>query len=79
MCIRDSPYMTQERLESLLEKINGFTYLPCTFKWRGDPRVEVCDLLKVDNQNVIIMDHTMTFDGGLCLSLIHICLSHITS
>ncbi|MFR7589860.1 MAG: hypothetical protein ACLUVC_00305 [Longibaculum sp.] len=61
-----NPYMTQERLESLLEKINGFTYLPCTFKWRGDPRVEVCDLLKVDNQNVIIMDHTMTFDGGLC-------------
>ena len=37
-------YMTQERLESLFEKINGFTYTPATLKWRGDPSLEVCDI-----------------------------------
>lgn len=65
-----NPYMTQERLESLFEKINGFTYTPATLKWRGDPSLEVCDILHVqestkDMSQILIMEHTLSFDGGM--------------
>ena len=65
-----NPYMTQERLESLFEKINGFPYTPATLKWRGDPSLEVCDILHVqestkDMSQILIMEHTLSFDGGM--------------
>ncbi|WP_232780406.1 hypothetical protein [Candidatus Stoquefichus sp. SB1] len=65
-----NPYMTQERLESLFKKINGFTYTPATLKWRGDPCLEVCDIVHVqestkDMSQILIMDHTISFDGGM--------------
>ncbi|WP_049945486.1 hypothetical protein [Candidatus Stoquefichus massiliensis] len=65
----DNPYMTQERLEKIFEKINGFTYLPCTCTWRGDPSIEVSDLIRIDNHNIVIMDNTMSFDGGMKSSI----------
>lgn len=65
-----NPYMTQKRLESLFKKINGFTYTPATLKWRGDPSLEVCDIVHVqertkDMSQILIMDHTISFDGGM--------------
>lgn len=69
-----NPYMTQERLDSLFERLNGFSYTPCTLKWRGDPAIEVGDILYAQetiNQNnrLIIMDNTITFDGGMSSSI----------
>lgn len=60
-----NPYMTQERLEKLFPLFNGLTYQPCELKWRGDPSLEVSDILKVKEQNILIMENTIVFDGGM--------------
>lgn len=67
-----NPYMTHEILDSLYLRINGFSYTPCSLKWRGDPSIEVIDILTVeDTQNIkmIIMDNTISFDGGMNSSI----------
>ena len=32
--------MKQEILDSIFERIKGFTYTPCTVEWRGNPALE---------------------------------------
>jgi len=64
-----NPYMTQERLNAIFQKINGFTYLPCQCLWRGDPSIEVCDLIQIKDHNVVIMENVISFDGGMKSSI----------
>lgn len=69
-----NPYMTQERLDSIFENINGFTYTLATLKWRGDPCLEVLDILSVQDatdhlSKILIMDNTISFDGGMSSSI----------
>lgn len=59
-----NPYMTQELLEKIFEKVNGFSYQPCTFKWRGNPGVENSDTIKYEDKNIVIMKQTLILDGG---------------
>jgi len=65
----ENPYMNEERLNILYQRINGFSYHPCQVRWRGDPALEVCDLVQLNNENVIIMDQVFSFDGGMSCSL----------
>lgn len=68
-----NPYMTQARLDILYQNIYGFTYTPASIKWRGDPSLEVCDFIHVREDNefvqMIIMDNTIIFDGGMSSSI----------
>lgn len=64
-----NPYMNEDILNTIYERINGLTYCPCQIQWRGNPAIEVCDVLEVDGENVIIMDNVMTFDGGMKCSI----------
>lgn len=65
-----NPVMTQERLNKILEKIKDMSYYPVSFSFMGDPRLDVGDVVTiVDAKNnlidVPVMQHTITFDGGL--------------
>lgn len=65
-----NPVMTQERLNKILEKIKDKSYYPVSFSFMGDPRLDVGDVVTiVDAKNnlidVPVMQHTITFDGGL--------------
>lgn len=68
-----NPYMTQDILENIYQNLHGFTYTPASVKWRGDPSLEVCDCISVQTDNecvqMIIMDNTMIFDGGMSSSI----------
>lgn len=65
-----NPVMTQEWLDKILEKIKDTRYYPVSFSFMGDPRLDVGDVVTiVDAKNNLIdapvMQHTITFDGGL--------------
>lgn len=65
-----NPVMTQEWLNKILEKIKDMSYYPVSFSFMGDPRLDVGDVVTiVDVKNnlidVPVMQHTITFDGGL--------------
>lgn len=62
--------MTQEWLNKILKKIKDMSYYPVSFSFMGDPRLDVGDVVTiVDAKNnlidVPVMQHTITFDGGL--------------
>lgn len=65
-----NPVMTQEWLNKILKKIKDMSYYPASFSFMGDPRLDVGDVVTiVDAKNnlidVPVMQHTITFDGGL--------------
>lgn len=65
-----NPVMTQEWLNKVLEKVKDMSYYPVSFSFMGDPRLDVGDVVTiVDAKNnlidVPVMQHTITFDGGL--------------
>lgn len=65
-----NPVMTQEWLDKILKKIKNMSYYPVSFSFMGDPRLDVGDVVTiVDAKNnlidVPVMQHTITFDGGL--------------
>lgn len=65
-----NPVMTQEWLDKILKKIKDTSYYPVSFSFMGDPRLDVGDVVTiVDAKNnlidVPVMQHTITFDGGL--------------
>lgn len=65
-----NPVMTQEWLNKILEKVKDMSYYPVSFSFMGDPRLDVGDVVTiVDAKNnlidVPVMQHTITFDGGL--------------
>lgn len=65
-----NPVMTQGWLNKILKKIKDMSYYPVSFSFMGDPRLDVGDVVTiVDAKNnlidVPVMQHTITFDGGL--------------
>lgn len=64
-----NPYMTQERLDSICEQIQGFTYTPCELLWRGNPAIEIGDILTVEEEKgvctVVNNYNVLTLSGGL--------------
>lgn len=65
-----NPVMTQEWLNKILEKIKDMSYYPVSFSFMGDPRLDVGDIVTIVDAknnliNVPVMQHTITFDGGL--------------
>lgn len=64
----ENPYMTQEILDSIYKKVCPFTYTPCTVNWRGNPALEITDIVKVEDKNgefhnVILSEHSIILTG----------------
>jgi hypothetical protein len=64
-----NPFMTQEILNEVYNKIGGFQFRPLTVKFLGDWRLEVGDIIAVNKDGVDykvpIMKITHECDGGL--------------
>ena len=65
----ENPYMTSAMADAIYSKINGFTYTPCTLKWRGDPAIQACDLVQTFDKDgsphtVLVMSQSLKLSGG---------------
>lgn len=65
----ENPYITNNMADDIYNRINRFSYTPCTVQWRGNPAVQAGDIVKVyDKDNfphtVLIMSQTIKIGGG---------------
>lgn len=65
----ENPYMTDTMADAIYDKVNGFSYTPCQVRWRGDPAIQVGDIVSaIDKDNiphaVLVMSQTIKIGGG---------------
>ena len=65
-----NPFMTQTILDNIFSKIGTITYTPLQVKWRGNPAIEVGDIVTVEDRGgrsctVYVMEQTIRVSGGL--------------
>lgn len=65
-----NPFMSQSVLDSVFQKLKTFSYMPGTLKMLGDPRIDVWDIITVEDLSgesykVPIMKLEWEYDGGL--------------
>lgn len=66
----ENPFMTQNILDSIFNGIGNVSYTPAKIKWRGNPAVEVGDIIIADDyggtsRRIYIMEQTIQISGGL--------------
>ena len=66
----ENPFMTQEILNSIKTAIGTVTFNPCEVKWKGNPALEVGDIVTVKDKNnsdltVYVMEQTIYIGGGI--------------
>lgn len=66
----ENPVMTQERLQAVYDQVKDLQYLPASLSFFGDPRLDLCDIVKVYDKagnliQVPLMYVMHDFDGGL--------------
>lgn len=69
-----NPFITQEIADNIADELGTFTYVPAKAKWRGNPVLEVGDVVTVEDSNglpcdVPITTQTMHLKGGLLCEL----------
>lgn len=65
-----NPFMDQTALDNVWGKLRNYTYMPGSFRFLGDPRIDPWDVLTVEDRNgnsykVPAMKLTQEYDGGL--------------
>ena len=65
----ENPYITEEMANDIYNKVNHLIYTPCQVKWRGNPAMQVGDMLKVPDKNgiehnVLVMSRSLKISGG---------------
>lgn len=65
-----NPFMSQSVLDSVFQKLKTFLYMPGTLKMLGDPRIDVWDIITVEDLSgesykVPVMKLEWEYDGGL--------------
>lgn len=66
----ENPFMTQTILDSIFSSIGKVTYTPLQVKWRGNPAIEVGDIVTVEDRGgklctTYVMEQTIRVSGGL--------------
>ena len=66
----ENPFMTQSILDDILLKIGTVTYTPLQVKWRGNPAIEVGDIVTVEDRSgklctTYVMEQKIRVSGGL--------------
>lgn len=69
-----NPFMTQNVLDNVLQKLKSFSYMPGTLKMLGDPRIDVWDIITVEDLSgesykVPVMKLEWEYDGGLTYTI----------
>ena len=70
----ENPYMTSAMADAIYTEINGFTYTPCTLKWRGNPAIQAGDILQTFDKDgkphtLLVMSQNVKFGGGCTASI----------
>lgn len=70
----ENPYITDAMADDIYNKVKGFTYTPCQVKWRGNPAIQVGDMLKANDKDntdhtILVMSQTLKIGGGLNSSI----------
>lgn len=65
-----NPYITQDKVNEIYNRIKGFEYCIGEIKWRGEQDVRAGDLVRIETKNgeyvlFPVMEYSMTFDGGM--------------
>lgn len=65
-----NPFMDQTALDNIWGKLRNYTYMPGSFRFLGDPRIDPWDVLTVKDRNgnsykVPAMKLAQEYDGGL--------------
>ena len=65
----ENPYITDAMADDIYNKINNLEYTPCTVKWRGNPAVQVGDIVTAFdkdgvNHKVLVMKRSLKVSGG---------------
>lgn len=65
----ENPYITNNMADDIYNRINRFSYTPCSVEWRGNPAVQAGDIVKVyDKDNfphtVLVMSQSIKIGGG---------------
>lgn len=65
----DNPFMTQAILDSIFAMIGTFSFTPTNLKWRGNPAVEVGDIITAQDRDgnyhtVYVMEQLLKISGG---------------
>lgn len=65
-----NPFMTQGTLDNVFQKLKNFSYMPGNLRMLGDPRLDVWDIITVQDLNeksykVPLMKLEWEYDGGL--------------
>ena len=66
----ENPFMTQEILDDIYSNLGTVNYTPLQVKWRGNPALEVGDIVTVEDRSgkpctTYIMEQTIRVSGGL--------------
>lgn len=66
----ENPFMTQSILDDIFSKLGTVTYTPLQVKWRGNPAIEVGDIVTIEDRTgkpctTYIMEQTIRISGGL--------------
>lgn len=69
-----NPFMSQNVLDSVFQKLKTFSYMPGTLKALGDPRIDVWDIITVEDLSgesykVPVMKLEWEYDGGLTYTI----------
>ena len=69
-----NPFVTQNTLDNVFQKLKGFSYMPGSLKMLGDPRIDVWDIITVEDLSgesykVPVLKLEWEFDGGLTYSI----------
>lgn len=67
--IFSNPFFTESCMDSVWKKLSGYTYMPGSIRFLGDPRIDPWDILTVEDLSgntykVPVMKLTHEFDGG---------------
>lgn len=66
----ENPWMTQGRLDVLLQELSGLSYMPYSLSWQGDPALRTGDTVSIADRKgntytTLIMEQNLRYDGGL--------------
>lgn len=69
-----NPFMSQSVLDRVFQKLKTFSYMPGTLKMLGDPRIDVWDIITVEDLSgesykVPVMKLEWEYDGGLTYTI----------
>lgn len=66
----ENPFITQEIVDAIFDRVGTFSYVPLQVKWRGNPAVEAGDIVTVEDAHgttytAYIMEQVLKIGGGM--------------